>query len=172
MDNDCWLTCWRCLRARSLWGHSVPRPPASVARSLCWPASRSPSSSDLITLSSLSLSQLSLSLSHDCCHSSGSWQLVSCQLSLILLQLLLTISPVWCCWSGGPGAVDISVLCQFYCSHRHERSPVLTAWPAPSPQTHMGEPVTADFLWSELCQGRGQQTNRLGEIFNFHIIDD
>ena len=98
--------------------------------------------------------------------------LVSCQLSLILLQLLLTISPVWCCWSGGPGNVDISVLCQFYCSHRHERSPVLTAWPAPSPQTHMGEPVTADFLWSELCQGRGQQTNRLGEIFNFHIIDD
>ena len=67
-------------------------------------------------------------------------------------------------------SADISVLCQFYCSHRNERSPVLTAWPALSPQTHMGEPVTADFLWSELCQGRGQQTNRLGgwDIHSHH----
>ena len=96
---------------------------------------------------------------------------VSCQLSLILLQLLLTITPVW---SGGPGqGAGISVLCQFYCSHRNERSPVLTAWPALSPQTHMGEPVTADFLWSELCQGRGQPTNRLLDMrYSHHIIDD
>ena len=119
------------------------------------------------------LSQLSLSLSHDCYHSSGSSRVVSVITDIV--TIIADNHP--CCGQLLLGA-DISVLCQFYCSHRNERSPPSSPGqpcaPSRAPHTHMGNRSQQISSGQSYVRGRGQRTNRQNEkikhIDGLHIL--